>query len=126
MFPNTVLPPAELIRGRDAQNAAVRKQVIEILEVVHEKIKEAHKEGLHTIVVQLPFAIRIINMSIKQAQKTIWGNTLRELSNKGYGVGIKFNDSECMLKVTWETNEDRMEQQILEKIIKDSMHSFNS
>ncbi len=121
---NETLVDANNLRHNSSQKRQIKEVVIDIIKKINEEIKNAHREGRHEIITNLPIVFDISNMCNKSAQRVVWANIVEILKYKNYRVWIKPMTNDCVLKITWISSEDELQIKNQTQILADHSKNF--
>ena len=106
---NDLLIDANKLRNNNLQKRQLREAITDIIRTISDELKEAHKEGKHFIVTNIPITFTISNMVNAESQRFIYSHIISELKKKHYRVWISAQKTYCRLKITWMSPEDETE-----------------
>lgn len=119
-----VLKDANSLRQTALQKKQIEGAVKESLIHISDLIYQAHENGHGYLETTLPMQFGIEGMSFSKMQQNVWCRIINELKQKNYKVSIEPMDTECVLYVQWESEEDRQETKRQLKML--AMHTIKS
>lgn len=106
-----VLKDANTLRQTALQKKQIAAAVRETLTHISDQIYQAHENGHGYIYVNIPMQFAIDGMSFSKMQQNVWCRIIYELEQKNYKVTIDPMETECVLYVQWESEDDKLESQ---------------
>ena len=111
---------ANKLKNNSIQKRQIKENVVEIVRKINEDLKDAHREGKHCLITEIPITFDIPNMSNKDAQRSIWSSILSFFKQKHYRIWINYDENSCRLKITWFSDDDELTFKTQLRVIKES------
>jgi hypothetical protein len=121
---NKVLVDANHLKNNGIQKRQIKEHVVAILRKINDELREAHMEGKHVIITQLPIIFDISNMNLHDSRRAVWATIISTLRCKNYRVWICSSNDDCKLKITWISEEDELLLQNQKQILSKHTASF--
>ena len=118
------LVTANSLRNNNLQRRNLKEVITDIIKRINQELIEAHKEGCHHIITNMPITFSIPNMSNKDSQRFIWASVIDELISKDYRIWISPTKNVCRIKVTWMSQDDESEIKYHNQLIAKHTHTF--
>jgi hypothetical protein len=101
---------ANSLKHNDSQKKAIKKEVVTILNSMDNEIKLAHEQGKnYEVSITLPINFSIPYMSNKDAQRIIYYEILKSLSEREFIVEIDLQKNSTIFYITWLSNDEKLE-----------------
>jgi len=120
-----ILKDANTLRQTALQKKQIDTAVFETLTHISQLIYQAHENGHGCIETNLPMQFAIEGMSFSKMQQHVWCRIISELEQKNYKVSIELTETECILYVQWESEEDKQETQRQVHILAEHARRFH-
>lgn len=101
-----ILVDAKTLKNNSTQKRYIEEIIHDIILKINSELKLARKNGEHYIISEIPIIFDIPNMTTKDAQRSIWAQTIDILRKKNYIVYINHTKNSCRLKITWLAADD--------------------
>ena len=121
---NDALISANSLRNNNLQKKNLKEVIIDIIKRISQELVDAHREGCHHIITNIPITFSIPNMSNKDSQRYIWASVIDELLSKNYRIWISPGKDTCRIKITWMSQDDETEIKYQNQLI--AKHSQTS
>jgi hypothetical protein len=115
---------AKKLKDNNIQKRRIKEIVVEIIKKINDEIIDAHRQGQHIIITELPIIFDIPNMLNKDRQRTVWAKVISILKNKNYRVALNYTNDYCKLKITWMSEQDEIDIKSEIQLLAESKKKF--
>jgi hypothetical protein len=115
--PENRITDANSLRQTANQKKQIDLAVRELLTTLNDRILQEHELGNGYLEDGLPMQFAIDGMSFSRMQQCIWCKVIAILEEKNYSVKIEPLETECIIYIQWESDEDKEESKRQLKIL---------
>jgi Ni,Fe-hydrogenase III component G len=116
---NNILRDANTLRQTVSQKRQIDEAVREVLSHLNTVITQEHELGNGHVKYKLPMQFDIDGMTFSKMQQNVWCRIIIALEEKNYKVKIYPAETECILYVKWESDDEKIETANQLKILAD-------
>jgi hypothetical protein len=104
---NNILRDANQLRQTATQKKQIAMAVREVLLHLNDAILREHELGNGSVQDYLPMQFPIDGMSFLKMQQLVWCEVISLLEEKNYRVKIEPCETECVIHIKWESDEEK-------------------